>query len=786
MNEHLNAFTKLEFDKIRKHILRHALSDLGREHIANLMPSSALSEIRYNLSLVSEMKKLINEDEFLPLENIPDIRASAQRASIEDYVISAEELHSIASALQTGSKIHSYFARRRDLYLLLSKIVDAMDIDKVLVYNINSAIDEEGKVKDSASKTLASTRKQIADKKHSLRRSLERVLKEVSDKDWIQEEIITTREGRMVIPVKTEHKNRVPGFIHSASSSGATVFIEPTETLEQNNDICTLQFQEQREIQKILSELTRQVRESKDRILAAVSVLGKLDFVYAKAKYSTETIGNEPRMLDHGALRLLEARHPLLLQRHKREEVIPLDIEIGGDINTLIITGPNAGGKSVAMKTVGLLVLLAQAGCHIPASDRSEIRVFSDVFVDMGDEQSIENDLSSFSSHLSNLKVIIDLANASSLVLMDEIGSGTDPIEGASIAAATLEYVSAKDCITIATTHHGSLKAFAFETPHFMNGAMEFNQETLRPTYRFKAGIPGSSYAIEMAERLRMPEKLVERCKSLRGTEANKLDNLIIDLEKKVQELKNNLDLVSEEKKRYDTLNEEYQNKIASLQRELRHMKSQAVQEAADIVRTASSTIEKVVKEIKEGYAEKQIVKTARAEIKKIQHEFESLRSEIGDEDSPVVEFHIGDRVRLKSSTSVGEIVAHPDREHFVILIGALRVKAHKDELSRTKDESMTPIHPMQQFERTTTVKREIDLRGMYAQDAISAVEKFLDEAVLSGLDRVSLIHGKGTGALRRKINEHLKEISSIKSFRLGEWNEGGTGVTVVELQGQA
>jgi DNA mismatch repair protein MutS2 len=366
--------------------------------------------------------------------------------------------------------------------------------------------------------------------------------------------------------------------------------------------------------------------------------------------------------------------------------------------------------------------------------------------------------------------------------LIDEIGSGTDPSEGSSIATALLECLSEINCVTIATTHHGALKSFAFETPHFINGGMEFSQESLQPTYRFRAGIPGSSYAIEMAERMQLPARIIDRSKSLRGAQANKLDSLIIDLENKVQELKKNLDRVSEEKSRYDSLNALYQDRITQLEKELKQIKAQAIHEAQNIVATASATIEKLVKEIKEGAAEKQIVTTARQEIKKLKGELDDVRKEIDIEVEPYQDFHLGDEVELKNSDSVGEIVAKPDEKHFTILVGALKVKAHRDELRRPRRLARPTIRSLPVYEHPASVKQEIDLRGMYSQDAINAVDKFLDEAIISGLHRVSLIHGKGTGALRRQITEYLKKNASIKSYRMGEWNEGGSGVTVVEL----
>ncbi|TAK62990.1 MAG: endonuclease MutS2, partial [Bacteroidetes bacterium] len=632
MREHLNSFTKLEFEKVKAHILRYTSSEIGRELVEKLTPSETISEVRANLSFVSEMKKLLEGFEYPPLDSVPDVRAPLHRTSIENFVLPPEELRRVALLLDTSKKIYTFFSRIKQNFPLLFERVQSIYLNKILEYNINLAIDENGAVKDSATKELQSIRRQISDREGSLRSRLESLVKTISEKDWLQEELITSRDSRMVIPVKVEHKNKVPGFIHSSSSSGATVFIEPTETLEMNNEIRTLQFQEKREVEKILRNLTEQVQECRPELLLNLEMLGYLDFILAKAKYSIETLGNEPIVKPSGRLKLVNARHPLLFQRHKFDEIVPLTLEIGEDIRTIVITGPNAGGKSVALKTVGILTLLVQSGCHIPAMSESELPVYTDLFVDIGDEQSIENDLSSFSSHLKNLSQIIENANETSLVLIDEIGSGTDPVEGSAISATLLERLTQLGCTTIATTHHGSLKVFAYETPHIENAAMEFNQATLQPTYRFRYGVPGSSYALEMAQRMALPEELISRAKELLGNKSYNLEQLISELERHSQQLSKELQDVKQEKDKLETLRVSYQAKIDSLQKEIKQIKSQAVSEAQEIVSKAHSTVERVVKEIREQEAEKTIVKTAKQEIQVLAKSVDELHTELENE----------------------------------------------------------------------------------------------------------------------------------------------------------
>ncbi len=781
MQEYLHSFSKLELDKVKQRIQNYTLSPLGREHVDRLLPANDLRNIRGMLAFVSEMKQLLESDDYPPLENLLDIRESLGRATIENFVLPAEELHSIALVLATSEKIRTYFTRRRESYPLLWESIYAIQPDKVLEYNISRAIDEEGKVRDSASKALSTIRIQIVERKESLRKSLESILKSISDKEWAQEEIITTRDGRMVIPVKTEHKHRLPGFIHSSSSSGATVFIEPTVTLELNNEIRTLEFEERREIEKILKGLTDQVRESRDLLRTNLQTLGELDFIQAKAKYSIEILGVEPRLQEEGRLRLVDAYHPVILLRHKRHEVVPLTLELGPETRTLIITGPNSGGKTVALKTVGLLSLLVQSGIHIPASPETEMKLFDEVFAEIGDEQSIENDLSSFSSHLANLKEILDHANGSSLVLIDEICSNTDPSEGASLGAAVIEDLTERGCLSVITTHHGSLKAFAAENSKIRNGAMEFDQATLRPSYRFQAGIPGSSYAIEMAQRMELPDRIIDRSKSLKGNDANRLEQLITDLESKRQELKNTLQKEGAEQNRLSELTRTYEARMNQLAAEIREIKAKAAEEAARIVDKAGATVERAVRQIRERSAESSSIGAAKSEIASLKSDLASFKKELEVKVERAFDPKVGSHVRLKHSDTVGEVVSVLDRGTYLVLAGGLRIKVAKDDLLPAS-EAPSQARGGYVLETPLETARAIDLRGMYGDEAIAAVEKFLSDALVSGLHRVDIIHGKGTGALRKRISAFLKENPAVKTFRLGEWNEGGAGVTVVEL----
>jgi DNA mismatch repair protein MutS2 len=771
---------KLEFDRIIDRLQQLTSSDPGRSLAAQVRPFKDTSLVRQELQRVSEAKELLIIEGLAPLDGIKNVAAALRHSGIENHILTSRDLLEIASTLRASRTLSLFIAKRRNEYPQLGELAAGLFCDKIVEYNILECIDEDGHIRDSASKDLRRIRQDMISTADVLRKRLASILKRVSEKDFLQEEIITTRDGRMVVPVKSEHKNHVPGFIHSSSASGATVFVEPAETLDLNNSLTELQLSEQREITRILGELTAQVREIRPHLEPSLAILAVLDLLFAKAKYSIEVLGNPPAISDKCVLRLFQARHPVLLQRHRREEVVPLDLELGGDIRTLVITGPNAGGKSVAMKTIGLLAVCAQSGLHIPASPESELGLFDNVFVDIGDEQSIENDLSTYSSHLLRMRDILAGANQRSLVLVDEIGAGTDPAEGGALAASILAELTNRGSITIATTHHGMLKAFAHETEGVSNASMEFDQDTLKPTYRFRFGIPGSSYALELAKRLELPLSVVNKAREFVGDEKVKLENLITELERQSQEYREQVQQVSSERDRLTALVQGYEQKTKALRSELQIMKKQAVDEAKEIVRGAQSLIERTVKDIRESSAEKTTVQAARESVHQMKKKIEELTVE--EEPTAPEALRVGDIVRSKNTSQEGEIVEMKS-PFATLLIGSAKLKVRIETLQKVNSRQATVASVSSSAIYTPEGKNEIDLRGMLGDEAIAQVERFLDDALVAGLHRVDIIHGKGTGALRKRIGEFLKTHPHIRSYRLGEWNEGGSGVTVVEFE---
>ena len=778
MNSFGPSLQKLEFDRIRQRIQQLAVTDPGKRAAERLSPGVNAASIRHELQRVTELKELLNAEGAVPLDGTRDLSDALRRSAIENHPLTPQDLLDVAGTLRASRMLHRFLAARTQQYPTLDEFIPHLLVDKILEYNITEAIDESGHVRDGASKELKTIRGDMASLSEQIRKRLAGILRQVAEEELLQDEIITTCDGRFVIPVKVEFKHRVPGFIHSSSSSGATVFVEPAETLDLNNALRELQFREIREIERILRELTSQVSAVRGPLRKTMDVIGELDFVIARARYSIEIIGAAPRIVDKPVITLRQARHPLLLQTHKRDDVIPLDLSLGGDTRILVITGPNAGGKSVALKTIGLTALCVQSGLHVPIDPDSELPVFTRIFVDIGDDQSLEQDLSTFSSHLVNMKDLLTGADATSLVLVDEIGAGTDPAEGGALASSILLELLARKTLVVTTTHHGTLKAFAHETPGMANGSMEFDQKSLTPTYHFRFGLPGSSYALELAERVGMDHKILENARDRLGSEKIRLEALIVSLEKEIQASKQQQSRLAENEQKVQRLMTEYEERMAEVRREIRDLKARATQEAREYLQNAQSRIEHVIQEIKESAASRPSIQTAK---KAIQEGLSQLAAGAQPEKTETdFSFAVRDRVRLHGGTEIGEIVSLKGESATVLWQrGTLKVPLHNLEPASAPQEQRPSVaapeyHP--------EVGPELDLRGMTGDEALVKVEHFLDDALVAGLHRVDIIHGKGTGALRKRISEFLKNYPHAKSFRLGEWNEGGTGVTVVEL----
>jgi DNA mismatch repair protein MutS2 len=783
MLEYLHSFSKLEFDKIIARLSSIAVTEVGKVQIQQLKPLASISDIQTALKCVSEMKMLIESNIPPPLEGVVDCSSSINFSRIDGNILSAPNIRHTGNLLVASRNLKTYLRKQENSAPLLASLSDKINADKILEFNIDSAINQQGEVLDSASKKLRRIRSRLHFMREDLRKQLHTLLQSAVKNSWAQDEIITTREGRMVIPVKVEHKQRVPGFIHSTSSSGATVFIEPAETLEMNNGIRGLMFEEEREIQQILKDLTLQIRFKADELLVSIYVIGKVDLIYANAKYSLSIMGGEARV-GSGVMSLQEARHPLLIDHLGYNRVVPFNLEMGKGYHSVVISGPNAGGKSVVLKTVGLIVTMIHHGIHAPISSDSQIPFISKIFVDIGDEQSIMDNLSTFTSHLKKLQLICDEANSTSLVLVDEICAGTDPSEGGALAVAILKRLTYQKSLNVVTTHNSAVKAFAVGSDGMLNASMEFDQSTLAPTYNLRVGVIGSSYALEIAKRLNVSESILSDARSALGAGTHKISSLLSYLEKEREILQNQLEVLRKKELHLNELIGQYETKLSKFNNEVNVIKKTALEEAKEVIRQSHSTIEKAIREIKEERANNEVVRKTKKEIQQENQRLHNLETELAARDSQKnkTEVVVGQLVRLKGGNTFGEIVEIIDKDYVLILSRNLKFKIGKKELVHVN--STISSYPSKlNYSIDVVPNHQVDVRGMYRDEAIAAIDKSLDNAILLGQLQVKIIHGKGTGALQKKIHIFLSHHPQVKSFRLGEWNEGGSGTTMVNLK---
>lgn len=788
-----DACDTLGFRTVLERIARHALTAPGRERVLALEPTSIYLEARDELQRTGEMLSLLEADDAPPLQSMPDCRITLHRLTIEASVIPADEWRTLHALLVQSRSMAVYFSRREDRCPFLASMASTLFSDKMLEYHIDRTIDEEGVVRDGASKELRRIRRELIERSGQLRRRMDAILKRVTADAIVQEDLVTMRDGRMVLPVKSEYKRSIQGFIHSSSATGQTVYIEPTETLDLNNEIRDLQFAELREIERILADLTNRLRPSAAALREAVHVLSEFDSLHARANYARDMHASIPVLQQRGVLELRQARHPILLQVKPQASIVPLDIDLGDGYTTLVITGPNAGGKSVAMKTVGLIALMAQSGIPVPCAQESVLPMYDGIHVDIGDEQSVENDLSTFSSHVQRLARIIEHADSASLVLIDEIGTGTDPAEGSALGAAILESLTARNAHVIATTHHGMLKAFAHEHPRMENAAMEFDVSTLQPTYRFRSGLPGSSYAFEITRRHGMRDSIITRARELVGTRSDALEHLLVEVERNAHELAARIRQAEERSREQEVLAEDYRSRLATLKRETRELRRQAAEEAEQLLEESNALIERTVRELREQQASTEAIKQARQSTSTMRAKVRAVRDEAskGEESLPVQRsmdaaqgpISIGDTVAMRTNPTVKGSVVDATRDGFLtVAFGMMKMRVREDELVRSARSAST-VPPIMQPPREAVPRNEIDLRGMYGDDAVKALESWLYDAWTAGFKRVDIIHGKGTGALRTRVHAWLRTVEYVVDFRLGDWNEGSTGVTVVELK---
>ncbi|MCT1538119.1 MULTISPECIES: endonuclease MutS2 [Lysinibacillus] len=783
------ALKTLEYDKVRRQVASYCTSSIGKSAIEELVPQTDFDKVVQLLEEMDEGLSILRVKGNVPMGGIFDVRPSARRAQIGG-MLAAVELMEISSTIRASRILRNFIEDLEadeviDIPHFISK-KEAMPVLTGLQHEINNCIDDNGAVLDSASQTLRSIRQSLRAEEGKVRSKLESLIRGSNAAKMLSDTLVTIRNDRFVIPVKQEYRHHYGGIVHDQSSSGQTLFIEPDSVVQANNEIHRLKMKEQAEIERILLALSAMVQEVASDLFNLVKVLGDIDVILAKGKYGQANKCTMPKMNQDGYIRLIRARHPLL----PIESAIPNDIEFGKDITAIVITGPNTGGKTVTLKTVGLCTLMAQAGLPVPALDGSELAVFEQLFADIGDEQSIEQSLSTFSSHMVNIVDILQKFDHESLVLFDELGAGTDPQEGAALAISILDEVHGRGARVMATTHYPELKAYGYNRPGVANASVEFDIETLSPTYRLLIGVPGRSNAFEISSRLGLPESIIDRAKGFTGTDRHEVESMIASLEETRRQSEDDAERSHALLLESETLRKELQDKLQAYEERKEALDKKAKEKARKIVDEAKREAEAIIAELRE------MRKNADQVVK--EHELIEARKRLEEatplEDNKVLKkaaqvkaraqnLVVGDEVKVLSYGQRGTLLEKVSNTEWVVQMGILKMKISDSDLEYIKPEKEPVLRTAGVKNRNSHVKLELDLRGERYEDAIVRTEKYIDDALLSNYGRVSIIHGVGTGALRQGIQSYLKKHKRVKSFRFGEAGEGGLGVTVVELK---
>lgn len=764
----------LEFDKIRGFLFQRATSPLGRELAQRIAPLREKGLIERRLDTILQLKEAATD---FPWEGLLDTRVPLRRLRRRGTFLASKDLLQILSNLKLCRDLLRFSQGSGEKYPELSSLLKGFHPHKEIISSIEKAIEPSGEITDSASPKLSQIRNRIRIIKGRLKDRLTSIMASSLGKSILQEPFVTLRDGRFVLPVKQEEKGRMKGVVHDRSASGATLFIEPLAAVNMNNRLRELLSEEKGEEERILRELSDNLRESLDELEEELKLLGQIDLLWAASQLAIDLKAERPFLAVDEDLKLVEAKHPLLALRGEASAV-PLSLSLRQN-RVLLITGPNAGGKTVALKTVGLLALMVQSGLLVPAKPESHFPLFDEIFADIGDEQSIEKSLSSFSSHIQNLVEILKGVGAHTLSLLDELGGDTDPKEGAALGEAVLEALAQKRGMVVATTHHTPLKAFVHQHPLMENGSMEFDESTLQPTYRFRAGVPGRSYGLEICRRLGMPREVTRRASVRLGKGISRLEGLIANLDRTMREEKKKEEILKVKEEEVSRLLALYEERIKGSKEEAKKIREDALREAQDILSQANRRVEHLIAELRGKGAERSAILQVKRELKE---ERERLKAQLPPP-PPEEKIKVGDLVWLSSLGAQGRVQAILGGGRANVKVKGTNVIAPLIELRKSEviEESRPRLGV--RYSLPSQVRLEIDLRGETAEEAKKRIDKYLDEALLAGLDRVRLIHGKGTGALRKKITSYLEGHPMVKSTRLGDWGEGGSGVTVVELK---
>lgn len=797
------ALKILEYNKIIEQLRNLAQSDPGKKRCDKLQPYSNLSEIQARQQETSEALSIIFKYGTLPIRGTKSIEASLKRLAIGGNLSIPELLH-IGDVLRVSARIKSYYREGQEMIdpLTIAGLFHELEPMTQLLKEIERCIISDDTIADEASSKLHSIRRSIQNTHAKIRSQLNNIINSSSYKTMLQDPIITMRNDRFCVPVKAEYRSQFKGMIHDQSSTGSTLFIEPMAVVQFNNQLTELAHDEQDEIERILAELSAIAATYMDQLATNLKLLSELDFIFAKGELAIRQNAVKPKFNNRKVINLKKARHPLL----KDDEVVPIDIWLGEKFQTLVVTGPNTGGKTVTLKTLGLFSLMGQAGLHIPASDGSTLTVFDEIFADIGDEQSIEQSLSTFSSHMVNIVDILAKATSDSLVLFDELGAGTDPTEGAALAMAILENLFGRGVLTVATTHYSELKVYALSTEGVENASCEFNVQTLRPTYRLLIGIPGKSNAFAISSRIGLTQDIIGEAKNLLQGREVRFEDLITDLEITQKTAIAEREKAARYRRETEELKKKYDEQKNKFEARKTKMLQDAKNEAYKITADAKDEADRLLRNINK------IAKAGNIDTKALEENRSKLRGKMSDLEKGMgmkkkkaigvkpKDISVGDKVYVATFGSTGTVLTKPNQKGEIqVQLGIMKSMVSLKDIQLAQDNEGTSVaKPKKKFSapakgknggggsainHSHSIKTEIDLRGEMTVDAIQALDKYLDDAYLSKLQQVTIIHGKGTGALRMAVHKHLKKVKYVKSFRLGEYGEGESGVTIVDFK---
>ena len=774
----------LEYDKIRTMVAERTQCCTGRELAEAMEPVFTNGEAAGQMALTAEAEKLLIRTGRSPADGFPDMRGCLKRVHAALY-LSPGELLGVARCLKAIRLCKEALESAEDCPLL-GNLAQWLQAHRSIEEEIGRCIAGEEEISDGASPALLRIRRSMRIANDRVRERLGNMIRSATFQKYLQEPLVTIRNGRFVLPVKQEYRQNVPGLIHDQSGSGATLFIEPTAVVELGNEYKKLLGEEEEEIQRILSELTALCAPYSQDILEGLGILGQVDLAFAKARLGREMEGVQPEMDQQGFLRIIKGRHPLI----PKEQVVPIDVWLGEEFTTLIITGPNTGGKTVTLKTVGLFALMAQSGLFIPAQTGSRLPVFQAVYGDIGDEQSIEQSLSTFSSHMTNIVEILKQADAGSLVLLDELGAGTDPVEGAALAMSILEELHSRGCRTVATTHYSEIKAFALTRAGMENASMEFDVDRLCPTYRLFIGIPGKSNAFEISKRLGMEERLIEKAREYLKNEDVKFEDVISGAEAQRRQAEEERRLAAAERDATAKLREEMEKQRARLEGERETLRAKAREDSRRLVNETREEMEKLVAAIRaipglDQRAADRVIQRSRDALRKREADLaEPLEKKSQDPGAAPKQVRPGETVRILSLDQKATVLSPADAKGDVqVQAGIMKLTVKLKDLRLIQDTAPTKGVGKVQLDTQRQGGLELDVRGKLVDEAILEVDRYIDNCLMSGLDQVSIIHGKGTGALRAGIQDYLKRDKRVKSYRMGAYGEGDAGVTMVTLK---